>query len=505
MRTVANRLSRIQLAGALLAAIAACGGDDDGGDDDASHEWQEGVFEDWHLYAARCESPRAGTADQEGSIDDEKLWLRNWIHDLYLWFDEVPDPDPAAFSSSLEYFDVLRTPARTESGKDKDQFHFTYDTEEWERLSQSGVSAGYGVQWAILAGSPPREVVAAYTEPDSPADAAGIARGARVVSVDGVPVEDGDPGALNAGLFPADIDETHELEIEDLGADATRTVTVTSEEVASAPVQNVHSIPTDDGLVGYMLFNDHLGTAERALIDAIQQLSDEGVTDLVIDMRYNGGGYIAIASELGYMVAGPPSEGKTFEKLIYNAHYPDVDPFDGQPNQPETFRTEAVGFSADVGEPLPTLTLERVFVLTGPGTCSASESVMNGLRGIDVEVIQIGETTCGKPYGFVPQDNCGTTWFSIEFQGVNEVGFGDYADGFTPAGDGSAGLPGCVVADDFTHELGDPAEARLSAALTYRVDQTCPPAAAARGRSRLSAVDGQVVKSPWQQNRIYGR
>ena len=79
------------------------------------------------------------------------------------------------------------------------------------------------------------------------------------------------------------------------------------------------------------------------------------------------------------------------------------------------------------------MNLSRVYVLTGGTTCSASESIINGLRGVDVEVIQIGSTTCGKPYGFYPEDNCGTTYFSIQFKGVNAAGFGDYADGFSPS------------------------------------------------------------------------
>jgi hypothetical protein len=73
-----------------------------------------------------------------------------------------------------------------------------------------------------------------------------------------------------------------------------------------------------------------------------------------------------------------------------------------------------------------------VFVLTSADTCSASESIVNGLRGAGVTVHLVGSTTCGKPYGFYPQDNCGTTYFAIQFQGVNFLGFGDYADGFTP-------------------------------------------------------------------------
>ena len=82
---------------------------------------------------------------------------------------------------------------------------------------------------------------------------------------------------------------------------------------------------------------------------------------------------------------------------------------------------------------MPTLNLATVYVLTGAGTCSASEAIINGLRGVGVQVIEVGSTTCGKPYGFYPQDNCGTTYFSIEYKGVNDMGFGDYTDGFSPA------------------------------------------------------------------------
>ncbi len=97
-------------------------------------------------------------------------------------------------------------------------------------------------------------------------------------------------------------------------------------------------------------------------------------------------------------------------------------------------------------------------MLTTDDTCSASEAFMNGLRGIDVEVIQIGGKTCGKPYGFYPQDNCGTTYFSIQFSGINFKGFGDYADGFNPTNSPvfAADVKGCPVADDFSKVLGDP-------------------------------------------------
>ena len=136
-----------------------------------------------------------------------------------------------------------------------------------------------------------------------------------------------------------------------------------------------------------------------------------------------------------------------------------------------------MGFTVHDNEPLPSVNLPRVFVLTGPGTCSASESVINGLRGIDVEVVQIGSTTCGKPYGFYATDNCGTTYFTVQFRGNNAKGFGDYSDGFSPAnvaGIEGEEIPGCAVADDFNHGFADPDEGRLQTALRYRTDGSCP-------------------------------
>jgi len=149
-------------------------------------------------------------------------------------------------------------------------------------------------------------------------------------------------------------------------------------------------------------------------------------------------------------------------------------------------------------------------VLTSGGTCSASESIINSLRGVGVEVIAIGGTTCGKPYGFYPQDNCGTTYFSIEFQGVNDQGFGDYPDGFSPANaTGSIGvkLPGCSVADDFSHALGDANERRLAAALGYLDGGACPAATgvAPGGVTAAAATDAVLHRSPWRENRIYRR
>lgn len=491
-------------------------------------QWEAGVFEPATSFQARCESPRSGTnpatnqsyPDVQGTTTDENNFLRSYSNETYLWYDEIPDEDPGQLSDPLAYFDLLKTTALTPSGRAKDRFHFTVASDEWFSLSQSGVTAGYGAQWAILSSVPPREVLVAYTEPDSPATSpnVGLARGAKILSADGMDVDINTSAgidALNAALFPSAAGETHTFTVQDSGSQDSRSITMTSANIESQPVQNVRVLDTPSGRVGYVLFNDHIATAELGLVDAVNQLkSGDGIDDLVLDLRYNGGGFLSLASELAFMIAGSAdTAGRTFELTQFNDKNPGVDAVTGRSISPTPFYTTTLGppFNAPAGQPLPTLDLARVFILTGPNTCSASEAIINGLRGVDVEVIQIGSTTCGKPYGFYPRDNCGTTYFTIQFRGVNDKDFGDYADGFSPANtqaDVGVALPGCSVADDFSAELGDPSEGRLAAALEYRSTETCPAppemtaGVSKKSGARRTASDGFVVKSPWLTNRI---
>jgi hypothetical protein len=481
-----------------------------------------GVYQPSAHYAALCQNPRSGVdpatgkpyPDQQGSTLDENNFLRSWTNELYLWYSEVPDVDPGSYSSTSAYFDILKTTATTSTGHPKDRFHYTYPTATWEQLAGAGVDVGYGVTWDVAASTPPRQVYAAYVWTGTSAAvaaAAGVTRGWKIVSIDGADMinatDQTSVNTLNAGLSPTSPGESHAFVFQD-GNGVSYSVTLQAAAVTETPVPAVSTFPTTTGPVGYILFNSHVATAEQELIAAISQLKSAKVTDLVLDLRYNGGGLLDIASELAYMIAGPgPTAGEPFEQQAFNNKYPNTNPVTGMPLTPTLFHSTAQGFSTTAGTALPYLGLPRVFVLTGPGTCSASESVMNGLNGVNVQVIQVGSTTCGKPYGFYPQDNCGTTYFSIEFQGDNAKAFGNYPDGFSPQNSTaltSAVLPGCSVADDFSHALGDPAEGRFAAALNYAAGQSCPtPPTGMSAPTPLTAVNHQVVRlAPWRGNRI---
>jgi len=482
-----------------------------------------GVYNSPTTYAAHCAMPRSGVdpishqqyPDVQGSMVWENNWLRSWENSYYLWYNQLPDLNPASYSTALSYFAADKTSALTASGSLVDKFHFTYTTSQWEALSQSGASVDYGAKWEIIQSKPPRQMLVAYVEPNSPANNVNLQRGASVVKIDGIDFinasDQTSVNAINAALSPTNAGESHIFTIIDTPGSATRDVTLTATTVTSQSVMNIKTFSQGTGrLVGYFQFNDHLATAELALNNAVTQMKSAGVSDLIIDMRYNGGGYLAIASELAYMVAGPQrTNGLVFEKTVFNDKYPTTDPITGQTIVPTPFYSTTQGLSVSGGQALPALNLARVMILMGADTCSASESVINGLRGINVQVLVVGSQSCGKPYGFYPQDNCGTTYFSIEFKGVNNQGFGDYTDGFIPqnatALNDGVPVPGCAVADDFTHELGDPAESRLGTALQYLAQgaSACPSPTGLTVAPILTRMERpHMIKPVWMQNRI---
>ena len=511
------RLAAVSLCTAAL--LAACGG---GGSDagqapfgnEGNNFGNEGSSSNLPASSTldgQCavDNPLAPAAARTATLDRERRWARSYMNEAYLWYREVPSVDSAnalfntaSVPESLDnYFNALRTPALTASGKRKDQFSFTFPTAEWEALTQAGIVAGFGAEWVLGSDTPPRNVRIAYVEAGTPAATLGLGRGMSVVTVNGVSIDDTSSlglAVLNEALFSPVNGRSYDFVFTEVGG-LQRSVTMAATQITKTPVQNVRTIDTPSGRVGYLTFNDHLTPAEGQLVDAFTELQSQGVDDLVLDLRYNGGGFLYIASQLGYMIAGSTrTAGKTFERLSFN------DKRSAETNDPDNdtpFFNVASGFDnsgTTENAPLPTLNLGRVYVLASPGTCSASEAVVNGLRGVGVEVVLVGGTTCGKPYGFTAKDNCGISYFPIEFKGVNEVGFGDYADGFTPT-------TTCTVADDFTRALGDSTERMLAAALAHRATGSCASTAAAReapqGVARTAAF-GRVVRHPVRESKF---
>ncbi len=494
----------------LVLVLAACGGGGGGG---SATSPGTVTTPDPIVSAASvanfCAAPRSGTdpytgriyPDRAGSFDDEQRWLRAHMNERYLWPDEVPNTDRRQFSVAAQgsvlaaqkaYLQKLITPALLPSGKKKDPYSYADDTAALNRERYSGESVGYGVQFAFIQTTPPRKLMIAGVTPDSPGALAGLGRGAEVLKIDGADLVNGnDVDTLNDGLFPKSSTETHSFEVK-LRDGSVRTVSLRPAVVKENAVAGWRILDAVGGKVAYINFSTFfLNSGEAELMKAFRDLQVAGVQDLVLDLRYNGGGYLDQAAELAYMIAGPnATAGKTFYRQILN-------PKNTRTAGNVPFHANSLGFDSTfpAGTALPYLQLRKLYVLTGKGSASASEAVINGLRGIDVEVVLVGATTNGKTTGMYALDNCGITYSVIEFRGVNAKGFGDFDDGFAPQ---------CVVEDDFSKDLGDPAEKRLAAALHHRQHGNCPSAASGVAKPATELETLQLLRAPHREN-LYAR
>lgn len=384
------------------------------------------------------------------SVRDQQLWLDSYMDDWYYWYAISPNPSPNGYADVASYFD-----ARLYNGTDptfpKPDVWSNYQSQvDYDRFFGEGRVLGYGVMVAgrEVAGQPDQPLYIRYVEPSSPAAGAGLARGDQILSINGVPSSTLISTNNYSALSPTQSGTPVTLSVRNASGD--RSVTLNSAVYDIVPVANTSIVTTPAGRkMGYLLVTDMISQALDPLDAAFAQFKASGVQEVAIDLRYNGGGLVSVASSLASYPSGSSTSGKIFASLLYN---------DKKSNNNQDFRF--ANYSSALG-------LSRVYVLTGSRTCSASEQVINGLRPF-VDVVAVGDTTCGKPVGFLPQaDGCGTVYSVVNFESVNALNEGRYFDGFAPT---------CAVAEDFSKSLGATNEPLLSAARTLADGGACPTA-----------------------------
>jgi carboxyl-terminal processing protease len=358
-----------------------------------------------------------------------------------------------------------------------DRSSLTVPTRAWKAWTQSGTRLSYGAQFVQASATPPRQVRIAYVAEGTAASSAGLRRGDTVVMVDGVSVDTSTTqgsAIVNEALNPT-VAGSHRVVVSRQGVQQPE-VTLAAGQVNFNPVPLVRVHTVGAAKVGYLLFNEHVLTAEAALIDAIASFKAQGVNDLVVDLRYNSGGYTYLASQLAFMIAG---DATTFNKRFEQREYSDKRWMDSaRPDATVGFFGTSCFYNANFlctnRTPLPTLDLRRVWVLAGKGTCATSEAFISGLRGVDVDVRLIGGATCGQPYGVQGKDNCGVTVLPVAYRGMNHKGESIGNSGYAPT---------CPAADDMTRELGDLNEGMLTAALYNRGNNNACSIAAAQAKA----------------------
>jgi len=385
---------------------------------------------------ARAQVPRAC------DVASENLWVRDVMSDIYFWYPVLPNVDPVAFASPEAYLDAVRY-----RPLDND-FSYIASRAEEEAFFSDSQYVGLGFATSIVGA----ELRVLQVFPDSPAADAGFERGAWVREINGRTVAsliatnqiDEAFGPSTAGLA---VDMA--VEVPPRGLFRTRLVkrVITIPTVSLSRVYNVGGRS-----VGYLFFRNFVSPSVATLDDAFSAFRAARLSDLVLDLRYNGGGLVTVAQHLASLVGGARTDGQILAEYVHNDR--------------NTFRDSVLRFDA----PAIALGLDRLIVITTRATASASELVINALRPF-IPVVVIGERSYGKPVGQYIFPFCDKVLAPVSFALLNARGEGNYFQGFAPQ---------CPAPDDADHQLGDVDEASLHEALTYASTGACSSTSAAQ-------------------------
>ena len=357
----------------------------------------------------------------------------------------------------------VRTYSPFVNGKYQDRWSFVIDKKTWDNVV-SGSSSDTGAEYGFV-GDADLRVKLVYSL--SSAGKQGVKRGWKVLKFNGV-----DATYANIDKLNTELNKSSQAVLFQKPDGTQQTITLTSAAYKSDYVMNPKVFLINGNNVGYFAFDSFLGAnsgqdTKNELDKIFADFKSKNVTELVLDLRYNGGGYGLVSSYLGSLIAPSSAIGKVFVSAVHNKKYTKF-------NSTDTFKSLANG-----------LKLNRVSIIVTKGTASASEELINGLKPV-MNVKLIGSTTHGKPVGYYALPVMGNYVFPVAVKNVNSVGFDDFYQGFTVDK---------VQTDDITRDLGDPAEACLKTALDYiktGVLQSSP--SASRVSAELQNANDRITK-----------
>ncbi len=372
--------------------------------------------------------------------------MRSW----YYWYTTLPATvDPASYASADAFLNALRE-------QPLDRFTFITTKSADQAFYGAGQYVGFGLGFNLSSGN---ELQVTQVFPGSPADQAGIVRGDTITELNGTPVPTlVSANQLGSVLSVGGVGVTVIFTYTDRRLES-HTAPLTSAIVTKPSVSQVAVLEVGRQKVGYFLFDSFIDTSNAALDAAFSRFASEGVTQLVIDERYNGGGEVSVAQHLASLIAGNSYSGKTLATLTFNDKHAD--------------QNDTIAFQT-VTQPL---NLTQVFFITSDSTASASEFIINTLTPY-IHVVTVGRATFGKPVGENGFDVCTNVLYPITFKIANVRGYGDYFDGLPAT---------CASGDDITHPLGNAGEASLATALGYVRTGGCGAAGLAPGAAEAYA------------------
>lgn len=369
-------------------------------------------------------------------IPDTNLWLYDTMQHVYLWNEHLPDMGTAqveSYETTALLLDDLRY-------ADIDRWSYIRNAQVSNDHYQKGKGLSFGHKTVRDADD---NKWVTYVNDPSPAWDAGLRRGDLILADDYL-----DEDKLILALHVRQPDGTE------------REFQIKKGEVVYDTVPFVSHFASNDAPHGYLMFRTFVEPAVEALDAAFAEFREQGITRVIVDLRYNGGGLISVARHLGNLLLGLANEGSVSFSYEYN---------ENQASENRSYKFEVVDKAI--------ATTEVVFIV-GPSTASASELVVNMVRPY-VKTTIVGNTTGGKPVGMHSHKFCEDKLSPIEFRMINVEGYGGYYDGI---------VPDCVVEDDVAHELGTAQEARIAESLVVLETGACTTARTSQGDARSNLV-----------------
>lgn len=402
------------------------------------------------LFLSACQNEYHEPCDQTSINRKAYLYMKEW----YLWYEHLPQINVADYESLGDLITAIKY---SEGEKVVDRFSYSVKKVDHDNY-YAGKRYGMGTSWKR---DDDNRLFVSMVYPESPAGTAGLKRGQEILEINGYTVAQLDENKLynkehrddDGFIEKTDWDNVYDAEKKGEAVDikvlenGTEEIdtTVYLDDYTMNSVLKTTVVDNEGVKTGYLHLKAFITPSEGELDESFAFFKEEEISELVVDLRYNGGGLVRISQQLINLIAGPTVEGEKIIKIIYNSKHQESN-------------------SNYLGKVLDnSLNLKKVAFITTSGTASASEMVINSLAPF-VEVSVIGDTTYGKPVGMNALDICDQTIVPITFKNANAVDFGDYYFGIPAT---------CQSGDDFKHDFGDVDELSMKEALYYLKNGKC--------------------------------
>ena len=363
--------------------------------------------------------------NQSNLINPAIKFTSDTFIDWYLWFESIPKVDLTSYQTPDDYINAIRYP--------KDRWSFTMDLDKLIALLSKGETTGWGAGLGFDQYSTLRIL---YVFDNSAMGKAGVKRGWQIKSINGAAVNTMSDAAINQALNLSSLNFTF---VKNDGSEVTAQLTKGIVTINSVLYSTI--IEKNAKKIGYFVFSDFLDSSVNELNSVFNLFSSSEVKDIIIDLRYNGGGTLNCADTLVALLAGIPHKDKVYNTLTYNNKH---------------IRS---GYQSLIGLKANSILVDNLIFITTSETASASELVISGLKPY-LKIKLIGTKTHGKPVGMNifsdTRDNLAIA--PISFKNLNSQGYGDYFDGIPVDYN---------LSDNYSKDWGDQSDACLNAAINY--------------------------------------